>query len=158
MRRTTVIALLAVAPLFVTALPGNSTALSPSQRAAAQVAAREDRYSDGSLRKNRAELEDVLARTFIDTNAQGVTRDKSHEIEAIMNAPRLDSLTVQDRKIQIYGDVAVVTSQFTASGKAEGKPFVYVGRFTDVWSRQNGKWVCVAVHSSPVVRDKVKPE
>lgn len=125
---------------------------------AAQVAAREDRYTDGSLRKNRAELGDVLASTFIDTNAQGVTRDKPQEVAAIMHAAPLDSLTVQNRKIQINGDAAVVTGQFTAGGKADGKPFVYVGRFTDVWSRQSGKWMCVAAPSSPVTRGNDKPE
>jgi hypothetical protein len=33
-------------------------------------------------------------------------------------------------------------------GTYKGKPFNHRGRFTDTWVRLNGKWLCVATHSS----------
>ena len=50
--------------------------------------------------------------------------------------------------------VAVVAGVYHAKGLYKGKPFDHYGRFTDTWAFLNGKWVCVASHTSAL---KKKP-
>ena len=113
----------------------------------AEVGAADDQYTHGSLTKDLSELDSVWAETFIDTSGS-VVRNKREMLEAIKNGPKLQSLRVDDRKIQVYGDAAVVTGRFTLTSLRNGKRDSEAGRFTDVWIKQNGKWLCVAAHSS----------
>jgi ketosteroid isomerase-like protein len=53
------------------------------------------------------------------------------------------SIAVQDVKVRILGDVAIVharTSYNTADGEQR------TGRYTDVWARREGKWLAVSAH------------
>ena len=55
----------------------------------------------------------------------------------------ITGLVAEDVKIRLFGDVAIIharTSYKTADGAAKS------GRYTDVWARQNGKWLAVSAH------------
>jgi ketosteroid isomerase-like protein len=58
------------------------------------------------------------------------------------------SLAIQDLQVNMYANTAVVTGVYHAKGAYEGKPYDHVGRFTDTWVSQDGKWLCVASHTS----------
>jgi ketosteroid isomerase-like protein len=51
-------------------------------------------------------------------------------------------------KVDLYGTAAVVTGTYHAKGTYQGKPYDHFGRFTDTWVFANGKWQCVASHTS----------
>jgi ketosteroid isomerase-like protein len=55
---------------------------------------------------------------------------------------------LSDSKVRLYGDVAVVTSQFATSGMFGGKPFDVKERQTDVLVWRDGGWKCVLTHES----------
>lgn len=113
----------------------------------AEVLAAEGHYDHGALTKDLAELDATWADTFIDTSGPTV-RNKREMLEVVKNGPKFESLRIDDRKIQVYGDTAVVTGRFTLTSLNNGKKDSEAGRFTDVWIRQNGKWLCVAAHST----------
>ena len=115
----------------------------------AEVLAADDHYTHGSLHKDLAELDSVWAETFIDTSG-GLVRNKREMLETIKNEPKLESIRIDDRKVQVYGDTAIVTGRFTATAIENGKKASDMGRFTDVWVKRNGKWLCVAAHSSAI--------
>lgn len=115
-----------------------------------QVLAREQEYSGGILRGDIKELSDVFADSFVDTSESGVLRDKQELLAVIGRQNPPTSLTESDRRIQIYGDVAVVTVKFDVKGVASGKPYEAVGRATDVWIKKANNWYCIAAHSSPI--------
>ena len=59
-------------------------------------------------------------------------------------ASKLDNL-----KVRIYGDVAVVTGEQTLTGSAKG----YISglrRITDLWVRRNGRWQTVGGQTTVV--------
>jgi ketosteroid isomerase-like protein len=58
------------------------------------------------------------------------------------------ALNIQDVKMNFFGDTAVVTGIYHASGTYQGKPYDHMGRFTDTWVMDLGKWQCVASHTS----------
>jgi hypothetical protein len=45
-----------------------------------------------------------------------------------------------------------VTGRFTVTSVNHGKKETDAGRFTDIWVKQNGKWLCVAAHSSTIAQ------
>jgi hypothetical protein len=51
-------------------------------------------------------------------------------------------------KVNIYRETAVVTGLYRTKGSFDGKPYDHLGRFTDTWILENGRWECVASHTS----------
>jgi ketosteroid isomerase-like protein len=62
---------------------------------------------------------------------------------------QISEIKETEKQIQLYGDTAVVSVKFEVHGTDEGEAFEFKGRATDIWVKQNGEWLCVAVHSSP---------
>lgn len=139
-------AILAAASMSV--LGGPSAGQNPGP--AEQVLQREHQYSAALLRGDIRLLASVLADTFVDTSESGILRDKRQLLEIIARQTPPTSITETARKIQIYGDTAVVTVKFAVKGTDHGKSYESAGRATDVWIRRNGSWYCVAAHSSAI--------
>jgi hypothetical protein len=59
-------------------------------------------------------------------------------------------MTNSDVRVFVYENAAVVAGTYHAKGLNKGKPFDHYGRFTDTWVYMNGKWLCVASHTSPL--------
>ena len=55
-------------------------------------------------------------------------------------APSKVAVTVP---IRLMGDFAIIhaATRYTKPDGAEGR-----GRYTDVWARRNGRWLCVSAH------------
>ena len=58
------------------------------------------------------------------------------------------ALNIQDVKVNLFHEAAIVTGVYRTKGTYEGKPYDHVGRFTDTWVYDNDKWQCVASHTS----------
>lgn len=115
-----------------------------------QVLQREHEYSAALLHGDTRLLASVLADSFVDTSESGVLRDKQQLLRIIAHQAPPASITETDRKIQVYGDAAVVTVKFEVKGTAGGNRYDSLGRATDVWIKRADNWYCVAAHSSPI--------
>lgn len=116
-----------------------------------QVLQGEHDYTYGILRKDLKLLNQVFADDFLDTSATGALRTKQQMLEIIARNPAPASIVESDRIIHVYNDSsAVVSVEFVATGTSQGQPYTYRGRATDVWARINGRWQCVAAHSSEI--------
>ena len=58
------------------------------------------------------------------------------------------SFAIQDLKVNLYHNAGVVTGVYHTKGSYNGKPYDHLGRFTDTWIFNDGKWECVASHTS----------
>ena len=116
-----------------------------------QVLRGEHDYTYGILHKDVKLLDRVFADDFLDTSATGALRTKRQMLAIIARNPAPASVAESNRVIHIYNDSsAVVSVEFVAKGMSAGKPYVYRGRATDVWALINGRWQCVAAHSSEI--------
>jgi ketosteroid isomerase-like protein len=52
-------------------------------------------------------------------------------------------LEPRDVRIRIFGDFAIIHAK-TVYRKADGQGGA--GRYTDIWQRRDGRWLCVAAH------------
>ena len=69
-------------------------------------------------------------------------------------ALKIESFRLDDLKVRVYGDTAVVTGQITEKSKFRDKDTSGVRRFTDVFVKREGRWQAVASHESDVSAPK----
>jgi len=85
----------------------------------------------------------------VNTEWDGTVSDKQHFLSDIRDPLFKPTLTtIQDVKMNFFGDTAVVTGTYHTAGTYQGKPYDHVGRFTDTWVMDMGKWQCVSSHTS----------
>jgi ketosteroid isomerase-like protein len=86
-------------------------------------------------------FEENLAQDFLNTNPDGSLVDRAAFLAQIARPCPLSDLACEDVRIRILGDVAIIHGR-TTYYKADGQPGV--GRYTDVYARRQGGWLCVA--------------
>jgi hypothetical protein len=57
-------------------------------------------------------------------------------------------MSIDEVKVEMYATTAIVIGNYHTKGTYGGKPYEHTGRFTDTWVFQDGRWLCVASHSS----------
>lgn len=106
-------------------------------------------WNEAQVNRDASSLDSLVASRFVDTEWDGTVSDKQHflaDIKDPLFKPSL--LTIQDVKMNFFGDTAVVTGSYHTQGTYQGKPYDHLGRFTDTWVTEDGKWQCVASHTS----------
>lgn len=78
-------------------------------------------------------------------------QDKAQSIGELKSGDlKLQSASLDDAKVQVYGDTAIVTYSSNDKGTYKGKDISGKTRWTDVFVKRNGKWQLVATHGSRV--------
>lgn len=88
-------------------------------------------------------FDEILASDFRCSNPDGSLLDRAGFLAQTARPVTIRSLAAHDVEIRLFGDVAIIharTSYTMADGSAGS------GRYTDVWARQNGKWLAVSAH------------
>jgi ketosteroid isomerase-like protein len=88
-------------------------------------------------------FDEILAEDFLNSNPDGSLVDRAGFLAQIARPATISGLEAQDVLIRVLGDVAIIharTTYTTADGLAA------VGRYTDIWARRPGGWLCVAAH------------
>jgi hypothetical protein len=109
----------------------------------------ENAWNQAQLHHDSKALDGLVAGTFISTDNDGTFMTKAQFLadnRDLSYAPSL--MTNSDERIFLYDNAAVVAGVYHAKGLNKGKPFDHYGRFTDTWVYLNGKWLCVASHTS----------
>jgi hypothetical protein len=115
----------------------------------------ENGWNQAQLHHDSKALDGLVADTFISTDDAGTFMTKAQFLADNADRSYAPSLMANSgEKIFLYGNMAVVAGIYHAKGVNKGKPFDHYGRFTDTWAYLNGKWLCVATHTSAL---KKKP-
>ncbi len=88
-------------------------------------------------------FEDHLAEDFLNSNPDGSLVDRAGFLEQIARPAAISNFEARDVRIRIMGDIAIIHGRTTYT-KADGR--AAAGRYTDVWARRRGRWLCVAAH------------
>lgn len=130
--------------------------LAPAVVAAQQADPRESKllvlerlWNEAQVNRDSSALDALVSSRFVNTEWDGEISDKQHFLADIKD-PRFKPTVanIQDVKMNFFGDTAVVTGIYHTQGTYQGKPYDHVGRFTDTWVMDMGKWECVASHTS----------
>lgn len=106
-------------------------------------------WNEAQVNRDSAALDALVSSRFVNTEWDGEISDKQKFLADIRD-PRFKptQVNIQDLKMNFFGDMAVVTGIYHTAGTYQGKPYDHVGRFTDTWVLDQGKWQCVASHTS----------
>ena len=84
---------------------------------------------------------EFLSEDFI-TQTPGVTRDRDEYLEYIAKPRPIKDIVLEDVKIRILSDVALIHGQvtYTIISSGERQDALY----TDIYQKREGTWLCVA--------------
>ncbi len=102
-----------------------------------------DEYIRSVQQSDVRRFEEILAGDFLNSNPEGTLVDKAGFLAQIAKPAAISNLKAEDVRIRVLGDFAIIharTSYTTREGRAAA------GRYTDVWARRQGRWLCVAAH------------
>ncbi|HYL11892.1 MAG TPA: nuclear transport factor 2 family protein [Terriglobales bacterium] len=115
-----------------------------------KLTALEHLWNEAQVNRDANAIASMIADKFTDTEYDGEVSDRGKFLKDIAD-PQFKpvSLTIQDVKVNLYGNTAaVVTGIYHARGTYQARLYDHIGRFTDTWVYDTGKWECVASHTS----------
>jgi len=111
----------------------------------------EHQWKQAVVDRDRAALDQFYASEYISTDSEGLVWNKQQDIEIdTTGASRLMAFKFEDLRVQVYGDAAVVTGRLFTTGIVAGGTSQNRSRFTDVFVKRDGRWRCVATHTTAV--------
>jgi len=90
-----------------------------------------------------AAFRQFLAPEFMCSSGDGSYLDLEQFLRATAAPVKISGLEAREVDVRIHGDTAVIHGR-TSYAKPDGTPGG--GRYTDVYQRRNGAWLCVAAH------------
>ena len=104
--------------------------------------------------RDAAFFERVEADECVFTDSNGGQTTKREDVDSVKGPRnpdvRLLAYDVDDMRVLLYGDTAVVTGRVTTKQNVRGEERTGLTRFTDVFVRREGRWQLVAGHSSRI--------
>lgn len=96
-------------------------------------------------------LDRAVADDYTYTAPDGMVMNRSQARAVFMSGDYvIESGDLDDMKVRIYGDTAVVTGRSTEKSKYKGQDVSGQYRWTDVFVKQGGRWRVVATHVSRI--------
>ena len=88
-------------------------------------------------------FDEILAEDFLCSNPDGSLVDRAGFLVQTARPVTISNLEARDVKIRIMGDVAIIHARTTYT-MPDGR--AVSGRYTDVWTRRQGRWLAVSAH------------
>jgi ketosteroid isomerase-like protein len=90
-----------------------------------------------------ARFDEILAEDFLCSHPDGSLVDRATFLAQTARPVAIRNLAAEDVMVRLFGDVAIIhaATRYLKPDGAEGR-----GRYTDVWARRDGRWLCVSAH------------
>ena len=117
-----------------------------------QIVEMEEQLRQAMLASDVGKLNALLAPSIVITNHLGQLVERQADIDAHGSGLiKIHALNPSEQKIQILGEVAIVSVRMQIEGNYNGSPANGDFRFTRVWAVLNGAWQVMAVHIGAVI-------
>jgi len=100
-------------------------------------------YVDSVQKSDVRWFDEHLSEDFLNSNPDGTIVDRAGFLAQIAKPVALKGLEPREVKIRLFGDFAIIHAK-TVYRKPDGH--TGAGRYTDIWQRRDGRWLCVAAH------------
>jgi ketosteroid isomerase-like protein len=98
-------------------------------------------YVNSAQRSAVKRFDEILSEDFLNTNPDGSLVDRAGFLAQIAPKATISNLACHDVNVRVMGDFAIIHAR-TSYTLADGRPGA--GRYTDIWARRGGRWLCVA--------------
>ncbi|MEJ7698452.1 MAG: nuclear transport factor 2 family protein [Pyrinomonadaceae bacterium] len=110
-------------------------------------------WAKATVNRDASALDRIEADDYIFTDADGSLVTKKQDIADITSGNlTAESINVDEMKVRVFGDTAVVIGRTTVKAQYKGKDISGQYRVTDVFLKRNGKWQAVASHFSRITQ------
>lgn len=111
----------------------------------------EDAFNAAMVSNDVQRIEDCVTDDWVLVTPEAGVMSRERILHVIGNGDlRHDTMTKDVGRVEVYGDVAVVTSRGQNTGVYKGRPISADEWVTDVYRRVDGRWRCVLTHLTPV--------
>ncbi|HEX6703843.1 MAG TPA: nuclear transport factor 2 family protein [Albitalea sp.] len=111
-----------------------------------QLIAQADAWDKAIVRKDRAAIESNMASRFFHIGGDGSTSERDEFVADLLDPElSIDPYAVEDLRVRLHGDTALLSATTRMTGRYKGKPFETHYRYIDTYVRENGHWKIVAV-------------
>lgn len=124
------------------------------QAAAAQVIAREKASAEAWQKKDKAFFNDFFmddATYFGPMSPYLEVNPKENflpKLDKMFELFKMEEFQMYNARVQVYGDVAVLTYNSSVMANFAGQPMMYTGKMTVVYVKHNGVWKVAHGHES----------
>jgi ketosteroid isomerase-like protein len=133
--------------LSVCTLAQNGTSEVSAQEA--KLVVLERLWNDAQVHRDSHAIQALIADRFINTEYDGEVSEREKFLADIKDPEfKPSAMNIRDVKVNVFRDTAIVTGIYHTKGTYADKPYEHTGRFTDTWIFEEGKWLCVASHTS----------
>jgi ketosteroid isomerase-like protein len=117
----------------------------PMRNDIAELTALNRDYVDSVQKSDVKRFEEILAQDFYCSNPDKSLVDRAAFLKQTAIPVTIRNLEAHDVKIRLMGDFAIIhaRTRYTTADGNRGS-----GCYTDVWARQNGRWLAVSAHVS----------
>jgi hypothetical protein len=135
--------------LLINACAFAQTSQANSSAETAKLVALERMWNQAQVIRDAAAVASMIGDKFINTEWDGEVSDRGKFLADFADPKFQPTLmNIQDVKVDMYASTAIVWGTYHTKGTYGAKPYEHFGRFTDTWVLQDGKWLCVASHTS----------
>lgn len=123
-----------------------------------QIEALEMQWRQAQVDNNISVISSLLADDYVGISANGTIEDKSQAIaQRKAGTIRITQLDLDDLKVRLYGDTAVVTSKADLQGVNGQSDISGKYRYTRVYNRRLGEWKIVSFEASRIHDADARP-
>jgi ketosteroid isomerase-like protein len=124
----------------------------PADSSEASLRAREAALRQAQLTGDVGVLDRLVDDALVFVGPNGALYGKSDDLDGHRRGViRITRLDPSEERIQLFGNVAVVSVRMEMAGTFEGAPFAGPFRYTRVWCARADGWRIVAGHVSAIV-------
>lgn len=106
--------------------------------------------NEANVKKDGATLDKLLADDWVGQSDVGI-QTKPQALADVRSADlKIDSITLGDMKVRVFGDTAVVTGSDDEKSSYKGKDTSGHYLWTDVFVKRQGHWQLVASQATPI--------
>src|SRR6187402_138634 len=115
----------------------------------------EDNFNAAVISNNVEKIKNCITTDWVLVDSQGgIISQESFFYVLERGLLSHSTMTKEILRVKVYGDIALVTGRGQNTGTWHEQPLEADEWITDVYKNENGKWLCVLTHLTPV---KKKP-
>ena len=110
-------------------------------------------WATALVKADVAAIDRIEAADYVYTDPSGQMMSKAQGLAELKSGQdKFQSFTIDDMKVRVYGDTAIVHGMSTSKETYKGKDISGQYRWTDVFIKQGGRWQALTTHSSKVAK------
>jgi ketosteroid isomerase-like protein len=111
----------------------------------------EQEWAEALMKSDQAVIDRIASADWMLTDPEGMLISKAQaDANRKSGTVKFESFKLEDLKVRVFGDTAVVHGLETRKSSYKGKDTSGQYRFTNVFVKRNGRWQAIASHVSRV--------